>query len=136
MKIDNMRRGEWGKVRAFFDVISDEGFIMKGFKLIEGINGLFASMPSRKGTDDQGNDKYYDIIWIESREMREKLNQKAIEDYQNKSETLSPRSEAASNQDPIETDEGTKGDSVEEANNNVEKVSAQSETFGDDDIPF
>jgi len=133
MKIENIRRGEWGKVRAFFDVVSDEGFVMKGFKLIEGINGLFASMPSRKGTDDQGNDKYYDIIWVESREMREKLNKKAIEAYQNQSETISPTSEAESNPTTIEKNEDTM---VEEANNNVEKVSSQSETFGDDDIPF
>ena len=133
MKIENIRRGEWGKVRAFFDVVSDEGFVMKGFELIEGINGLFASMPSRKGTDDQGNHKYYDIIWVESREMREKLNKKAIEAYQNQSETISPTSEAESNPTTIEKNEDTM---VEEANNNVEKVSSQSETFGDDDIPF
>ena len=62
MKIKNMRtpneEGQWGKVKAFFDV-DNSGFEMKGFRLVEGINGLFVSMPSRKGTDDEGNDKYH-----------------------------------------------------------------------------
>ena len=33
MKIMNMRKGSWGKLTAFFDVVTDEGFIVKGFKL-------------------------------------------------------------------------------------------------------
>ena len=34
MKIERMNKGNWGKVRAFFDVQTDEGFTIKGFKLI------------------------------------------------------------------------------------------------------
>ena len=41
MKIERMNKGSWGKVRAFFDLTTSEGFTMKGFKIIEGINGLF-----------------------------------------------------------------------------------------------
>ena len=52
MKIERMNKGSWGKVRAFFDLATSDGFIIKGFKLIEGINGLFVSMPSQKGNDD------------------------------------------------------------------------------------
>ena len=33
MKILNMNIGQWGKIRAFFDVETSEGFVMKGFKL-------------------------------------------------------------------------------------------------------
>ena len=53
MEIDRMNKGSWGKVRAFFDLATSDGFIIKGFKLIEGINGLFVSMPSQKGNDDE-----------------------------------------------------------------------------------
>ena len=88
MNIKNMRKpneeGQWGKVKAFFDV-ENSGFEMKGFRIIEGINGLFVSMPSRKGTDDEGNDKWFDTIWIESRDIREKLSTLAIEEYNNDS---------------------------------------------------
>ena len=79
MKIMNMRKGSWGKLTAFFDVATDEGFIIKGFKLINGINGQFVGFPSQKGSDDE----YYDTVWItdESREsIREQLNKMAIEE--------------------------------------------------------
>ena len=35
MKIDRMNRGDWGKIKAFFDLITTDGFTIKGFKLIE-----------------------------------------------------------------------------------------------------
>ena len=36
------------KVRAFFDLKTSEGFIITGFKLVEGINGMFVGFPSQK----------------------------------------------------------------------------------------
>ena len=83
-RIDRMNVGPWGKVMAYFDVVSSEGFSMKGFKLVDGINGLFVSVPSQKGTDEQGNPKYFDTIWIESKELRQELNDLAIETYNQK----------------------------------------------------
>ena len=84
MEIINMRTGSWGKLVAFFDVKTDEGFIIKGFKLFNGINGLFAGMPSEKRQDENGEDKYFDTIWLtdETREnMSEKLNNMASDHY-------------------------------------------------------
>ena len=83
MKIDRMNRGNWGKVRAFFDLVTQDGFTIKGFKLIEGINGLFVSMPSQKGNDDE----YYDTIWIDSKQLREELTSIVISEYNNSSST-------------------------------------------------
>ena len=48
MKIERINKGSWGKVRAFFDVRTDEGFVIKGFTLVEGINGKFVGFPSKK----------------------------------------------------------------------------------------
>ena len=48
-----MNKGSWGKVRAFFDVCTQEGLIVKGFSLIDGINGLFVGLPSKKGKDEE-----------------------------------------------------------------------------------
>ena len=45
MKISRMKKGEWGKVVAFFDVETEEGFIIKGFKLVNH-DGLFVGFPS------------------------------------------------------------------------------------------
>ncbi len=72
MKIDRMNKGSWGKIRAFFDLRTEEGFTMKGFKLVEGINGLFVGFPSQKGSDDE----YHDTIWAD-RDVKEQVNQLA-----------------------------------------------------------
>jgi len=81
MKIERMNKGQWGKVRAFFDLSTSEGLTIKGFKIIEGINGLFVSMPSQKGKNQQGEEEYYDSVWIESKALREELNKLAIDSY-------------------------------------------------------
>ncbi len=39
------------KTVAFFDVETEEGINIKGFTLVEGSNGLFASAPREKGKD-------------------------------------------------------------------------------------
>ena len=46
MKIERMNKGSWGKVRAFFDLTTQEGFTIKGFKIIDGINGLVIINPT------------------------------------------------------------------------------------------
>lgn len=78
MRISRINKGSWGKVRAFFDVETDEGFTMKGFKLIEGINGLFVSMPSEKNKDGD----YQDTVFA-SKQLRQEVNKIALEEYSN-----------------------------------------------------
>ena len=34
MKIERINKGSWGKIRAFFDIRTEEGFVVKGFKII------------------------------------------------------------------------------------------------------
>ena len=65
MEIDRMTKGSWGKIKAFFDV-KIEGMTIKGFKLIEGINGMFVGVPSVKKED-----KYDNIVVIEEQTMEE-----------------------------------------------------------------
>tara|TARA_B100001758_G_C17871573_1_gene334151 strand:- start:20 stop:427 length:408 start_codon:yes stop_codon:yes gene_type:complete len=135
MEIKNMRKpnedGQWGKVKAFFDV-ANAGFEMKGFRLIEGINGLFVSMPSRKGTDQDGNDKWFDTVWIESQDLREKLNQEAINSYNSGSSQPSQYTSSGDNQSSVKNDEA--------AGNNLKDDSVGNDSsepaFSDDDIPF
>ena len=71
-----MNKGSWGKIRAFFDLQTEEGFTIKGFKLVEGINGLFVGFPSQKGSDEE----YYDTVWAD-RDVKEQVNQLAIKTY-------------------------------------------------------
>ena len=135
MKIERMNKGSWGKVRAFFDLSTKEGFTIKGFKLIEGINGLFVSNPSQKGNDNE----YYDTIWIDSKELREQLNQLAINTY---NEGASSGMNQESNR--VENFDQTVGENLSENSpssaNQEEKETASTQnaetSFNEDDIPF
>ena len=68
-KIDN-----GGKLKGYLTIVTSEGFELKNFKLIDGANGLFVAAPSQKGTDKDGNEKWYDMVWIPK-----ELNQSLIE---------------------------------------------------------
>ena len=76
MKISRMNKGDWGKVKAFFDLETEDGFTIKGFKVIEGANGLFAGFPSQKNKDDEYNDTVF-----ADKELKQKVNQLALDYY-------------------------------------------------------
>ena len=75
MKVGRIKTGEWGKLRAFFD-LEVGGFTIKGFKIVEGSNGLFVSMPSQKNEEGE----YNDTVWAD-KETRSNLNEVALEAY-------------------------------------------------------
>ncbi len=127
MKIERMNKGQWGKVRAFFDLSTSDGFTIKGFKIIEGINGLFVSMPSQKGKNQQGEDEYYDSVWVESKTLREDLNKLAIDAY-NGSQYMDTLNESVGNNmaeqpSPPESDKAP-------------EKKEETKPFEDSDIPF
>ncbi|MBI72945.1 MAG: hypothetical protein CMG61_06005 [Candidatus Marinimicrobia bacterium] len=135
MKIKNMRQpneeGQWGKVKAYFDV-ENGGFEIKGFRLVEGINGLFVSMPSRKGTDENGNDKWFDTVWIESKNQREELNTIALSEFNNTGSSDGTTSNNMNMQSDATSGENIKSDNITSETNNDSPAPA----FSDDDIPF
>ena len=75
MKISRMNKGEWGKVRAFFD-LEIEGLTIKGFKVVQGIDGLFVGFPSQK--DKEG--EYKDTVYAD-KTLKQKINQLALDYY-------------------------------------------------------
>ncbi|HVO73526.1 MAG TPA: septation protein SpoVG family protein [Ignavibacteriaceae bacterium] len=64
-----------GKMAAFFDIQTDDGIIIKGFRLVNGSNGLFISPPDEKGKDG----KYYDSV-ILPKEMKDSLQKTALDE--------------------------------------------------------
>ncbi len=63
--IENMRKGNWGKLVAFFDVkftgyTTHFDMTVKGFKLVDGINGIFVGMPSQKHDEE-----YHDTVYAD-----------------------------------------------------------------------
>jgi len=77
MKISRMNplKGE-SKTAAFFDVQTDEEIIIKGFRIVNGSNGLFMAAPDEKGKDG----KFYDKV-ILPKELKDKLEKMALEEY-------------------------------------------------------
>ena len=118
-----MNKGEWGKVRAFFDLATQEGFIIKGFKIIEGINGLFVSMPSQKSNDGE----FYDSVFA-SRDLRDELNDIALSAYQGQSFSA-PKTKEAATSELQESKESPNDDKITKEGDAVQP-------FSEDDIPF
>ena len=117
-----MNKGEWGKIKAFFDVRTEEGFVIKGFKLVQGINGLFVGNPSQKGNDDE----YYDTIYAE-KELKDELSQIAIDHYGQEVMPVEASYSNSSETDDFPKEIETESPKMEDANG---------PEFTDDDIPF
>ena len=134
MKIDRMYKledGQFGKLRAFFDVVTEEGIVIKGFKLIESVNGLFVGMPSQKDkeNDENGEPVYRDTVFME-RITRDKLSDLAMDEYNNP--TSAPeqaRSETASKPN-VSSDEPAKIDEM------TTTADEGVQPFDDNDVPF
>ncbi len=66
-----------GKLRAYVTVTFDNCFVVHNVKIIEGQNGLFIAMPSRK----TANGEYKDVAHPISPEFRTDLQNKIISEY-------------------------------------------------------
>ena len=132
-----MNKGSWGKVRAFFDIMTDEGFTIKGFKIIEGINGLFVGVPSQKGKEDE----YFDTIFV-APELREELNHVALQAYGMEESSsgdnfsFPEKTAEEKNTTPQPVSESTKVTDTEETPASNQGGSEESVKYSDDDIPF
>ena len=69
-------KGEWGKVRAMASVVFEDCFLVSGFKILEGINGLFVSMPQAKIKEE-----YKDTAFPITKEFREMLITAILGEY-------------------------------------------------------
>ena len=74
------RTDDGGNLKGFADVTLEDAITVKGVRLIEGANGLFAGMPRRKEKDGE----YHDIVAIESAAFRKALTNALIREYQKK----------------------------------------------------
>ena len=81
MQIVRMTKGSWGKIRAFFDIKTEDGFTLRGFKLIEK-DGLFVGFPSEKKNEGE-----YDDTVVCDKQLRQEVN-KLAHDYYNRPEEV------------------------------------------------
>ncbi|MCP3979909.1 MAG: septation regulator SpoVG [bacterium] len=65
------------KLKAFISVIFDDCFVVSDIKIIEGENGLFISMPSKK----RRNGTFRDIAHPLNNETRRQMEDQIIAEY-------------------------------------------------------
>lgn len=66
-----------GKIRAFVSITIDDSFVVRDLKVVDGQNGLFVAMPSRKRSDGD----YVDIAHPITSQSRELIQTKVLEEY-------------------------------------------------------
>ncbi len=76
VRMNHLKSNSGGKTAAFFDIQTGDGITIKGFRIVNGSNGMFMSSPDEKGKDG----KYYETV-ILPKEMKEKLEKAALEEY-------------------------------------------------------
>lgn len=69
---------EEGKMKAVVSITFDEEFVVHDIKIIEGQNGLFIAMPSRK----MGEDDFRDIAHPLRSETRAKIKDAIFAEYE------------------------------------------------------
>jgi stage V sporulation protein G len=65
------------KLKAFVSIIFDDCFIVSDIKVIEGKDGLFLSMPSKRSREGE----YRDIVHPLNAEMRRKIEERVFPRY-------------------------------------------------------
>ena len=99
MKIARMHKGTWGQIVAFFDIATEEGFVIKGFKLVKSKadGGLFVGFPSEKDKDGE----YQDTISCD-KTLRQQVNLMAHKHYHGEEIIESPTRPSNTPIDPNE----------------------------------
>ncbi len=73
-----------GKLKAYVDVTFEECFVVHGLKVIEGQNGLFVAMPSRR----MPNGEFKDIAHPITHDLRNELTNSIIQKFEQEKDTL------------------------------------------------
>ncbi len=68
-----------GKLKAYVTVTFDESFVVHNVKVIEGENGVFIAMPSRRTK----NGEYKDVAHPINTEFRGVLQDRILDEYNN-----------------------------------------------------
>ena len=66
------------KLKAYADITFDESFVVHGLKIIDGQNGLFVAMPSRR----MPNGEFKDIVHPIKPELRAEITKVILEKFE------------------------------------------------------
>ncbi len=68
-----------GKTKAFCDIAISGSLLVRGFRVVDGKNGMFVSMPKRQGKDGQ----WYETVTPLSDGVKAELSEVVLQAYQN-----------------------------------------------------
>ena len=84
-----------GRLKAYATIVFDDCFIVRDLKVIEGSKGYFVSMPSRRRKDGS----FKDIVHPLNSDMRNLVEQKVVEEFNNVMAEGSSEDNSESNSD-------------------------------------
>jgi stage V sporulation protein G len=117
------------KLKAFANVTFDDAFVVRGLKVINGTNGYFVSMPSRKRPDGT----YQDIAHPINNEMRRIIEDAVLGEYEKErtaNASIQGTAEAAPKPAPA-TEEPTEEEVEEAPEEDLEDVKEEEEAEED-----
>lgn len=83
VRIKKVTEEKFGKLKAYVDITLDGCLVIHGLKLMEGENGIFVAMPSRK----MFNNEYKDIVHPINSDLRKHITDVIKEKYDEPEET-------------------------------------------------
>ena len=84
VKIKRIDEDKYEKLKAYVDITFDDSFVIHGLKLMQGEQGMFVAMPSRK----MFNNEYKDIAHPISSELRKHITDVVKEKYFSENELV------------------------------------------------
>ncbi len=78
------------KLKAYVSIVLDDCFLVSDLKVIQGPNGLFISMPSKR----KKNGEFKDVAHPLNRETRERRERRILEEYERARAQVAPPGEA------------------------------------------
>lgn len=77
VKIKKVSGDKFDRLRAYVDLTLDDSLVIHGLKLMQGEQGLFVAMPSRK----MRNEEYKDIVHPICSELRNDITKRVQDEY-------------------------------------------------------
>jgi stage V sporulation protein G len=87
------------KLKAYVSIVLDDCFLVSDLKVIQGPNGLFISMPSKR----KKNGEFKDVAHPLNRETREMMEKRILGEYQ-KARAETPHHVASKEEHPAEVE--------------------------------
>src|ERR1700758_2769884 len=85
------------KLKAYVSIVLDDCFLVSDLKVIQGPNGLFISMPSKR----KKNGEFKDVAHPLNRETREKMERRILAEYE-KAKAAAPHPSAGPKEERAE----------------------------------